>query len=148
MAAPELPRVDPAGGGAQVAPMPNRLVWAAFLVVCFLVTGLVGLFASYAGAIPLERAVHRIRVLDQALTTDGSQEAVARLLGPDTDLVARQAGDLPARVAAARAAILEEGEREAEAVGNRTRLMLGVVTVLAAGLGSMVLLLAVRTDRR
>jgi len=90
--------------------MPNRYVWIAFLLACFLVTGLTGLFASYSTAIPLERAIYRSESLD------GS----------------------------ARSAALAEGLRESAAVGSRTRLMLGVVTVLAAGLGSGILLIAAK----
>jgi hypothetical protein len=129
------------------AAMQNRLAWVAFLVVCFLVTGLTGLFASYSGVIPLERAIHRSRALDNALTTDGSAAALSHLLGGDADLVARGSGDLLARVARAREAVLSEGEREAAAVASRTRLMLGVITVLAAGLGAGILLLAGRPAR-
>jgi hypothetical protein len=94
--------------------MPNRYVWIAFLLICFLVTGLTGLFASYAPSIPLERAIHRAEALDPQARTQA----------------------------------LADGLREADAVGNRTRLMLGVVTVLAAGLGSGILLLAAKDARR
>jgi hypothetical protein len=124
--------------------MQNRLAWAAFLLCCFLVTGLTGLFASYAGSIPLERAIHRSRALDAALATDGSPDALRRVLGADAGLLTAGSGELSARVAAARAAVLTEGERESTAVANRTRLMLGVVTVLAGGLGAGMLLLASR----
>ncbi len=51
--------------------MQNRGVWVAFLLVCFLLTGLVGLFASYATRIPLERALHRSAALDQVLAAGG-----------------------------------------------------------------------------
>src|SRR4051794_20524394 len=95
-------RVDPAIAGAQWAGMQNRHVWVAFLLVCFLVTGLVGLFASYAGSIPLERAIHRSRVLDQVMGTDGSTDALRRVLGADAELVASGTGDLASRVTAAR----------------------------------------------
>jgi hypothetical protein len=91
--------------------MPNRHTWVVFLLICFLVTGLAGLFASYAGSIPLERAIFRCRALGQ-----------------------------PADCTA----VFSEGEREAAAVGNRSRLMLGVVTVLTAGLGAGILLLVTR----
>jgi len=90
--------------------MPNRYVWIAFLLTCFLVTGLTGLFASYSTAIPLERAIHRSESLDGAARTEA----------------------------------LAEGLRESAAVGSRTRLMLGVVTVLAGGLGAGILLFAAK----
>lgn len=90
--------------------MKNRGVWVAFLVMCFLVVGLTGMFASYSTAIPLEAAMMKAAALDPT----------------------------------AQAAALADGRREAEAVGKRTRLMVGVVTVLAAGLGSGILLIAAK----
>jgi len=90
--------------------MKNRGVWVAFLLMCFLVVGLTGLFASYSSAIPLERA----------LVVSASLEG------------------------AARAQAIDEGRRESDAVGARTRLMLGVITVLAGGLGAGILLIAAK----
>ena len=54
-------------------------------------------------------------------------------------------GPLADRVAAARAVVFDEERREAASVAYRTRLMLGVVTVLAAILGAGILGLARRT---
>ena len=94
--------------------MKNRGVWVAFLVMCFLVVGLTGLFASYSTAIPLEAAILK------AAASDPSE----------------------------RASVMADGRREADAVGARTRLMLGVITVLAAGLGSGILLIAAKGAER
>jgi hypothetical protein len=91
--------------------MRKQLPWLAFLTMCFALTGLVGLFASYSTSIPLERALHR---LETAAPT------------PD------------------QLAIMAEGRAEHDAVATRTRLMLGVVTVLAAGVGAGLLLIAAR----
>jgi hypothetical protein len=54
-------------------------------------------------------------------------------------------GPLADRVAAARAVVSDEGRREAASIGYRTRLMLCVVTVIAAVLGAGMLGLARRT---
>lgn len=143
-----------ASGRPHVTGMRNRGVWIAFLLMCFLITGLVGLFASYATAIPLERALMRTAVLDQVLAAAQGPDAPAKLealrpqLGEQAPLVLSGPGDLTARVATARAAILSEETREANSIGFRTRLMIVVVTVLAAGLGAGLLALAVRGAQR
>lgn len=125
--------------------MRNRGVWIAFLLMCFALTGLVGLFASYATSIPLERALYRNAVLDQALAAGApDQAAIRRVLGKGADRVLAGPGDLAARIAAARATVRAEAEREQRSVAFRTRLMLFVVTALAAGFGTGILLLAGR----
>lgn len=130
--------------------MQNRGVWVAFLLMCFLLTGMVGLFASYATKIPLERALHRGAVLDQALATgQPDAQALRTVLGSEAEHVLSGPGDdLPSRIVRARADILAEGEAEADAVAARTRLMLAVVTVLSAALGSGILLLASKPANR
>ncbi|HYZ61021.1 MAG TPA: hypothetical protein VE650_01100 [Acetobacteraceae bacterium] len=133
--------------------MQNRGVWIAFLLVCFLLTGLVGLFASYASSIPLERALYRIAVLDQVLEASHGPDAATRLealrpaLGPNADQILAGTDDVASRVAAARQQARSEGTREAAAVGDRARLMLGVVTLLTAGLGAGILILASKGAR-
>ena len=127
--------------------MQNRPVWVAFLLTCFLLTGMVGLFASYAASIPLERAFYRLAALDQATASATPDMAALRIvLGPGADDVVSGPGDLPARLARARAVIRSEGEREAASVASRTRLMVGIITVLSAAVGAGILLLAARPD--
>jgi hypothetical protein len=53
-------------------------------------------------------------------------------------------GPLAERVAAARAVVLDEQQREESSVAYRIRLMLGVVTVLAACLGGGIVAIAAR----
>ena len=53
-------------------PASNRNMWIAFLLVCFLLTGMVGLFASYGPSIPLERALRRIETLDRGHRHDAA----------------------------------------------------------------------------
>ncbi len=98
--------------------MRNRGVWIGFLVMCFVLTGMVGLFASYSVAVPLERALHRLAVLDG---------------GPAL-------GQAEARDA--RAAIMAEAQAEERVVATRTRWMIGLVTVISAAIGAGLLLLA------
>lgn len=98
-------------------------VWAAFLAMCFLIVGLTGGFALYVAPVPLQRALVRGAALDQALL----------------------AGEAPAVVVRERAAVREEGEREAAAVAVRIRLILAVVTATAGLFGIGVMGLARRS---
>ncbi|GAC1344527.1 MAG: hypothetical protein NVSMB18_22310 [Acetobacteraceae bacterium] len=131
--------------------MQNRGAWIAFLLMCFVVTGMTGLFASYSTSVPFERALLRGAVLDQALVAGSAPDAGVRLealrpaLGRSAEQVLSGPGDIASRVAAARASMLDEQRREANSVGYRTRLMLFIVTFLAAGLGAGLLLLATRS---
>lgn len=128
--------------------MRNRGTWTAFLLMCFAVTGLAGLFASYATSLPLQRALSRSAALDQVLAVAGQPDAPARLealrpaLGTSAAGVLSGTGDLAHRVASARAVMLAEQEREARSVAYRVRLMLGVITLLASGLGAGILAFA------
>ena len=126
--------------------MHNRGVWVAFLTMCFALTGLVGLFASYATSIPLERALHRNAVLDQALAS-GQPDAIRSVMGRNADAIVNGPGDLSARIASARAIVLADATDEESVVAGRTRLMVGLVTVLSAALGAGILLLASRPAR-
>ena len=122
--------------------------WAAFLAVCFLIVGLVGLFASYAGQIPLERAAYRVRVLDQVADAARGPDAEARLAELRPELADRAGavldgdGPLDARIATERKAALSEGVAESDAVSVRVRLMLLVVTAMSAAFGIGVMSMA------
>jgi hypothetical protein len=125
--------------------------WTAFLVMLFAIVGLCGLFASYATSIPLERGMARSALLDRALADGSAPDAAARLeqLRPRLDSLAATVldgkGPLQDRVAAARLVVQDEQQREETSLAYRTRLMLGVVTTLAAVLGAGILGLARRT---
>ncbi len=120
-------------------------VWAAFLAICFLVVGLLGGFALYAAPVPPQRALARGAVLDQVLLAGEAPDAGARLaalrsaLGESAHAVLDGPGTLVERVVSARAAVRSEAEREEAAVTARIRLMLVVVTVMAGlfGIGIM-----------
>ena len=128
--------------------MRDGAAWTAFLLMCFAVVGLSGLFASYATSIPLERALARGAALDQALLAARLPDAPARIealrpaLGSSADTILSGPGDVVDRVVAARATVLAEGEREARSVAHRVRIMVGIVSLLAAGLGAGIMALA------
>lgn len=120
----------------------NSGTWMAFLAMTFMVVGLTGLFASFAAPLPLQRAMARDAALDEALNTGGDHAALEALrvrLDDSAAVVIDGAGPLEGRVTAARAAMRLELTREADAVAVRLRLMLGIVTLVAAVFGAMVI---------
>ena len=128
------------------APMRGFDSWTAFLVMLFAVVGLCGLFASYSGTIPLERALMRGQMLDRVLE-GGDQDRLRQDLGDLAPAVLDGPGPLDTRIAAARRVIADETGREVASIGYRTRLMLGVVTFIAAALGAGIMALARRQPR-
>ena len=120
----------------------NTGPWMAFLAAAFGVVGLMGVFASYAAPLPLQRALARDATLDEALATGGDKPALESLrdrLDDSAAVVIDGAGPLADRVATARTAMHAALEAEAVAIGGRVRLELVVVTVVAAGFGLVVL---------
>jgi hypothetical protein len=126
-------------------------VWAAFLAMSFLIVGLVGGFALYGAPVPLQRALAVGATLDAVLVAGESPDAPAKLaalrpaLGDDAGAVLDGPGTLADRVAHARAAVREQAEQEEAAVTARVRLMLVVVTLMAALFGIGVMGLARRS---
>lgn len=124
--------------------------WTAFLLMLFALVGLCGLFASYATAIPIERALARSTALDAAASgVPTDPEAVQRLqaaLGSAAPAVLEGGQPLPLRISAAREIILDEERHETASVAYRTRLMLGVVTVIAATLGAGIMALSRKAE--
>ncbi len=125
--------------------MRNRGTWTAFLASAFLVVGLMGLFATFAAPLPLERALARETALDDALAVAGTPDQGAQLesLRPRLDdsaaAVIDGSGDLRDRIAAARVAMHVQLQREADAIAGRLRLLIVVVTFVAALFGAIVL---------
>lgn len=97
-------RQDGGGGGTDGT-------WVGFLVTCFVVVGLAGIFASFAVTVPYERALARIGSASEASTV---------------------------------AAALQDAAAEAHAIAIRVRILLCVLTVMAAGFGAMLLLVGRR----
>jgi len=133
--------------------MNDRATWTAFLLMCFALVGLTGLFATYATSIPWERALIRTGVLDQVLAAARAPDAEARLaalrpaLGPHAHAVLSGPGELWDRVAAERLIVLDEQGREARSVAHRTRILVGIVTLMAALVGAGIMALASRGAR-
>ena len=124
--------------------------WAAFLMMCFAVVGLTGLFASYGPQIPLERALVRLQLLDQVQDTH-SPAALASLrepLGSLAESVLDGNGEIGQRIGAARTTVQSEAVREAASVAHRVRTMLLSVTVLGGLFGTGVMLFALKQTRR
>ena len=124
--------------------------WTAFLLMLFAIVGLCGLFASYATSIPLERGMARGVLLDQVAADSVAADASVRLerlrptLGALGGPVLDGPGPLTERIASARAVVQDEQQREESSLAFRTRLMLAVVTGLAAFLGAGILSIARR----
>ncbi len=130
--------------------MNDRATWTAFLLMCFAIVGLTGMFATYATTVPLERALIRTGTLDQVLAAARAPDASVRLealrsaLGERAGAVLSGPGDLWDRVAVERAVVLDEQGREARSVAHRTRIMVIIVTLMAALVGSGIMALAQR----
>ena len=107
----------------------NKGTWLAFLSMCFAVVGLAGLFATFAAPLPYQRAIHRLDALDRG-------EAMPPQSSSQVSRPGAVAGPPPSR-----AAILADAEREAASVAFRLRFLLIVLTLVAAGFGSGVMLL-------
>jgi len=121
--------------------------WIGFLVMTFAVVGLTGLFASYAAPLPLERAMLREAAFDAVLSPGLSEVDRAALrdrLGEDAASLLDGASDLPQRVQLAREAARKRFELETDAVGNRLRLLMVVVTCAGALFSVAILNVAVR----
>jgi hypothetical protein len=119
----------------------NSGTWMAFLAMTFVVVGLTGLFASYAAPLPLERALARDAALDEALASGGQHDLLDKLrlqLDDSAATVIDGTGPLEARVASARASMRAELLHEADSVGSRLRMMIVVVTLLAAVFGAVI----------
>jgi len=111
-----------------------------FLAVAFAMVGLIGLVASYAAPLPLERAMARDAALDAVLEQGGGDpaaaiEALRPRLAESADALLAAGGDLAGRVARERAAMHARLRAEADATGTRLRWLISIVTVMAAAFG-------------
>lgn len=127
----------------------GRGALAGFLAMCFAVVGFTGVLAGHVGQLPLERAVAREAVLDQvvALARAGDQAGLAGLkplLGDSAAVLAAPAERIEAAVAAERVAMRARQMAEAQAIGLRLRVMMGLVTLLGGAFGVAMLLAASR----
>jgi hypothetical protein len=113
----------------------------AFLAMTFMVVGLTGLFASFAAPLPLQRAMARDAALDEALASGGKPEVLAGLRDRLDDSAAEVidgTGPIETRVNTARAAMRAELLHDSEAVAERLRWLVVIVTVAGAIFGAAV----------
>jgi len=127
----------------------GRAALAGFLAMCFAVVGFTGMLAGHVGRLPLERAVAREAVLDQALVQmrAGDQAGLAALkpmLGDSGGVLLADPGAFEAAVAAERVAMRARRMAEAQATGTRLQVLLLVVTLLGGAFGVAMLLAAAR----
>ncbi|MSP05328.1 MAG: hypothetical protein EXR05_08845 [Acetobacteraceae bacterium] len=115
-----------------------------FLVMAFAIVGLVGVFASFAAPLPLQRSLAREAALDAAgaaAQTPNLATALARLapqLGDSAEALSGADGaNLPARIQAERIAMRARFVAEADALAFRLRLVITLITLSAAGFGVM-----------
>ncbi len=119
--------------------------WSAFLAMAFVVVGLAGMFASYAAPLPLARALERETALDEAQAAahrpdpQAAIEALRPVLGESADALLPVGGDMDARIAAARRAMRRELTEEARIAAERSRWIIGVVTLMGIAFGTAVL---------
>ena len=125
---------------ANSDPQPRRSYGAmGFLAMSYVVVGLLGIFATFATPVPLERALAREAALDAALATNADTTALAALaprLGESAvALKGATAADLPTRIAAERHAMRSRFQAEAEGLAFRLRLLIVVITLTATVFG-------------
>jgi len=124
-----------------MADRPNFSLMA-FMAMSFAIVGLTGIFATYAVPLPLERALAREATLDEAARAvrasnpDAALAALAPRLGDSASALAgATASDIDARIADARAASRAAFQTEASVVALRVRVMIGIVTLMGALFG-------------
>jgi len=115
-----------------------------FLLSCFLISGLAGVFASFSIPAPVVDELHQEAALEAVLeapTPAAQAQAITALstkalVDADTAaLVSQGAAPLPQRVAAAQKHMRAEVVAEARASAYNVRLMVITLTVLSAAFG-------------
>ena len=117
-----------------------------FLVACFAVVGLVGIMVTFIAPLPSARAMRRDATLDQVMLVAATPDAGPALerLRPmldDSAVMVLPPGQpitlaaLAPRVLAEREAMRARFEAEQASLGFRLRVLIGIVTLMAAGFG-------------
>ena len=116
----------------------GRSGWMTFAAVAVGIVGLAGVFATYAAPLPLQRAMAREAALDAALLAadapdpEAALAALAPRLGDSASALAGAPAGLPERVAKERLAMRARFGAEAGALATQLRLLIAVITVMAA----------------
>jgi hypothetical protein len=118
---------------------PSRI---GFLLICFLMPGLIGTFASFSIPAPAVDEMHQRAALRAVLAapTPAAQQAAINRLPNEVDadtaaLVIHGTGPIAARVAAAEANMQAEVLAQARDAAYRIRLMVITITTICALLG-------------
>ncbi len=113
-----------------------------FLLVCFLLPGLIGTFASFSIPAPVVDEQHQQAELDAVLNAPDAtaRDTAIAHLADDVDadtaaIVTDGAGSIPMRVAEAERNMRAEVIREARAEAYKIRLMVITMTILGAVFG-------------
>ncbi len=126
-------------------PTPSLWTWLGFLAAAICAVGLIGLFATFAAPLPLQRAMAREAALDEAVaiarTADPAPalEALRPRLDDSAAVLLPYTPDLEARITRERPAMRRRFEAEAAAIARRLRLLVVVVTVMAIAFAAAVL---------
>ena len=128
------PNIGPA---ADAPPGKTNFNLLAFVAMAFAIVGLIGIFATYAAPLPLERAVARETALDAVLAAakDPNAEAALAALKPQLDdsagVIVGGATGIEQRVAEERVAMRARFTADAAATALRLRWLIGMITVMA-----------------
>src|SRR5258708_3878600 len=112
------------------SPRSASFTWTAFLVMCFAVVGLVGVFGTFAAGLPMRRELAREATLDEAVQalSGPNPQTVLESLRPRLDDSAPALFPLPAdpdaAIAAERLAMRARFLAEAEAITARMQMMI------------------------
>ena len=129
----------------RTAPRAVGGTWIAFLAMAFAAVGLIGLFATYAGPLPLQRALAREATLDaaqaaaHATNPKAALEALRPALDDSADAVLPWGPGIDQRIAAERVAMRARFGAESAALATRLRWLVCLVTVMAGAFGIAVL---------
>jgi hypothetical protein len=129
----------------RAAPPAVAGTWIAFLVMAFGAVGLMGVFATYAGPLPLQRALAREATLDAALLAAhapdprAALEALRPALDDSADAILPWRPDIDRRIATERVAMRARFSADAAALAVRLRWLVCLVTIMAAAFGVAVL---------
>ena len=122
----------------------NSLAASGFLAMCFAIVGLVGVFATFAAPLPLYRAMLRDIALDEALvalhgpTPQAALDALKLRLDESAAAFTPLPANPDATVSTERRAMHARFHEEADATSYRMKLMIGIVTVMAAVFGAAI----------
>ena len=125
------------GQAADAPPGKTNFNLLAFVAMAFAIVGLIGIFATYAAPLPLERAVARETALDAVLAAAKAPNAEAALaaLKPQLDdsvgVIAGGVTGIEQRVAEERVAMRARFTADAAATALRLRWLIGMITVMA-----------------